>query len=354
MKQPGVGLILVVVFILSTFDAYAVDLDIFVPAGTGDVQLLSPGTTAVLSHLKVELKSRLDALTRRHALVKLKLESDSARHLYRIRSNEYESEVNSIKSHYMTKLVIRVTDARAIIAPDASTMGEIYFRYRAKNTSDRVIASITYRPTIGSIVVPTPTPLVLEFLDPATLEFGLAPGKDMADTSSQPEKFSFFVGELTAKDVDFVRRNISKEFRLDVVDIRFADRVGYKDQTRIMDVRRAFASRLRPLLEKVHNARAVAMEKEAMYKNALVAYNREKTDLLKRFAASVTSLKKSALRYRCKQKDKGRYTARGVEPGQYVIYSKRPNDMAVFYTIEVRGKAQTIKIPSIRKDPFIP
>jgi len=343
-----------IIFVIGTADAYAVDLNILVPSGTDGVELLSPGTPQVLSHMRRELKANLDSLARKHDIIRLKTEADSAGALYVSRKKEYETRVNKIKEYYISKLVIRITNARAVIAPDASVMGEVSFCYTARNSSDRVIASVTYRPRIGSIFVPTPSPLVLEFLDPGTLKFGLAPGKEVSVNIDQPERLSFFIGELSAKDIDYIRRNISREFHLDVVDIRFADKVGYKDQTKIMDVSQAFAGRLRPLMERLRQLHAMAREKDAMYKEALLEYNNEKTELLKEFVTNATSLKHSALRYKCRAQGSGRFTVEGVAPGRYVLYANRPNGMAIFYTVDVKAKAQTVKVQSIRKDPFMP
>ncbi|MCD6571144.1 MAG: hypothetical protein J7L53_10620 [Deltaproteobacteria bacterium] len=347
-------LILGVIFLILPQDSSAAKLHLSMPKGTSGVQLLSFGTSSVLDHMHENLDKQLKTLNAKYKIEQLKTDADKAKALEAQLFKKYKDEIASIKDSYISKISIKITSAKTEVSPESSTLGETAFSYTAKNSSDRIVGSIMYRPIVGDIVAPTPSMLTLEFIDSKTFKFGLAPGSVMKNVPDQLERFSFFIGELTTRELQFIKANINKSLWIDITDIRFLNKIDYKDQTRLMDVEEAFEPQLKPLLSLAQQAHRKAKIKEESYKKALNDYNQAKDKIIAQFKSASEDLKRASFRYSAQGVKNNRYRFKGVSPGRYIIYAYVGKDSAIFQPVEIKDTRQELTIQEIIKDPFLP
>lgn len=331
----------------------ASSLKIVLPSGFKDASLLSPGTSAVLDHMRGRLTGSLDALSAQYNVVGLKEELDKAQALSANRREVYRQGGKAIREQYISKLDITITSATANLSTESS-MGEIVFTYTASNKSDRIISDVIYTPRIGEKKIPVASKLVLEFIDAKSFKSGLAPGQSIANTPENPERFSFFVGEVSKHDMQYIKANVSTAFALDIHDLHFMNAIGYKDQSQILDAEHAFQARLRELEEGGTTAQRDAEAKAEAYARALSAYNLAKEESVKRFKTEASELKKASLRASAVVDKKNRCAFKDIEPGSYYVYASNAEGNAVFQPVEVgQGRAKK-QINAVVRDPFLP
>jgi hypothetical protein len=331
----------------------AATLKLVMPSGFKETFLLSPGTSAVLDHMRGRLTGSLEALASQYNITSLKQELEQAQALSANRREVYRQGGKAIREQYISKLNITITSVTANISSESS-MGEIIFTYTATNNSDRIISDVIYTPRIGNKKIPVASKLVLEFIDGVTLKSGLAPGRSISNKPENPERFSFFVGELSKEDMQYVKANIGKAFALDVQDLHFMNAIGYKDQSQILDAEHAFQARLRELEEGGTTAQRDAEAKADAYAKALSAYNQGKQGSVQRFKSEAEGLKKSSLRASASVDKKNRCVFKDIEPGTYYIYASNGQGNAVFQQVEVDKGRVKKQIENMVRDPFIP
>jgi len=341
------------VLILFPCPGGAATLKLVVPAGFKDVSLLSPGTSAVLDHLRGRLNGSLEALSAQYNIAGLKQELDTAQALSANRREVYRQGGKAIRDQYISKLDITITSATANLSSESS-MGEIVFTYTATNRSDRIISDVIYTPRIGEKKIPVASKLVLEFIDTKTLKSGLAPGQSIGNTPENPERFTFFVGEISKQDMQYIKANIGSAFALDIHDLHFMNAVGYKDQSQILDAEHAFQARLRELEEGGATAQRDAETKAEAYAKAVRAFNLAKEESVKRFKAEAAELKSASRRASATADKKNRCVFNDIEPGSYYVYASNGQGKAVFQPVEVGQGRSKKRIKAVVRDPFLP
>jgi hypothetical protein len=331
----------------------AAQLKLVMPAGFKEVNLFSPGTSAVLDHLRGRLAHNLESLNAQYNINGLKHEMETAQALSSNRGEVYRQGGNAIREQYISKLKIAINSVTANISSESS-MGEIVFTYTATNNSDHIISDIIYTPRIGTKKIPVPSKLVLEFIDPGSLKSGLAPGRNLSNKPDNPERFSFLVGELSKADINYIKANLSSGFALDIQDLHFMNAIGYKDQAQIMDAEHAFQVRLKELEQGGETAQRDAASKAAAYTKAVNAYNLGKEGSVQQFKVEAEALKTSARRASATLDKKDRCVFKDIAPGTYYIYAGNGAGRAVFQKVEVPDGRAKVKVKDVVRDPFIP
>jgi len=331
----------------------AATVKLVMPPGFKEVHLLSAGTSAVLEHMRGRLTGSLESLSAQYNIAGLKQELEKAKALSANRREVYRQGGKAIREQYISKLAIAITSATANLSSESS-MGEIVFTYKATNNSDRIISDVIYTPRIGNKKIPVASKLVLEFIDPATLKSGLAPGRSLSNNSDNPERFSFFVGEISKEDMQYIKANVGTAFALDVQDLHFMNAIGYKDQAQILDAEHAFQARLRELEEGGATAQRDAEAKADAYAKALNAYNQGKEGAVQRFKTEAEELRKSSVRATTGVDKKNRGVFKEIEPGIYYIYATNGQGNAVFKQVEVGQGRVKMQIKDVVHDPFLP
>ena len=347
-------LIFSIMFLILPCSGNTAELYIKTSKGANNVQLLSPGTSSVLDHMHANLDTKLKNLEARYKIEQLKKDVDKAKAWEAQLSERCKDEVISIKDRYISKISIEIVSARAEISPESSALGEIVFSYTAKNNSDRIIGDIVYRPMIGDIVAPTPSTLILEFIDPKTFKFGLPPGGTITNMPGGLERVSFFIEEISNRQLEFIKAHISDSFRIDIIDLRFLNKIGYKDQTKVMDVEEAFKSQLKSLLDMARQAQVSRKMKEEGYKKALDEYNQARDKVVAQFKNASGELGRASFRYGAKEDKNNKYMFKKITQGRYIVYAKAGKDLAIFQPVEIRDTKQELTVDNIIKDPFLP
>ncbi|MEN6475185.1 MAG: hypothetical protein ABFD81_14310 [Syntrophaceae bacterium] len=341
------------VLILVPCLSQAATLKLVIPSGFNEAFLLSPGTSAVLDHMRGRLTGSLEALSAQYNIAGLKQELEKAQALSANRREVYRQGGKAIREQYISKLNITITSVTANISSESS-MGEIIFTYTATNNSDRIISDVIYTPRIGDKKIPVASKLVLEFIDAKTLKSGLAPGHSISDNSENPERFSFFVGEISKQDMQYIKANLNKAFALEIQDLHFMNAVGYKDQAQILDAEHAFQVRLRELEQGGETAQRDAKAKADAYASAVSAYNLGKEESVGQFKVEATELKNSSRRASSAVDKKNRCVFKDIEPGSYYIYASNGQGNAVFQPVEVGQGRVKKQIDTVVRDPFVP
>lgn len=333
--------------------ASAERLQLKVPTGFQEVNLLSGGTGPVLKHLRGRLNAELKAFDAQYNVAGLRQAAEAAKALSAEREAAYRNGGRAIGEEYIAKLHLQITKVETNISSESS-LGEIAFTYTITNTSDRIVSDIVYTPRIGELKIPVASKLVLDLIDPVTLKFGLAPGRSLSNRPDNPERLSFLLGEVSKENLAYIKAHVTTDFGLDIQDIHFMNAVGYKDQSRIMEVEQAFPVRLGVLDAANKAARQDAAAKAAAYANAQALYDKAKQGTLDRFRESAQTLKKSAVRQREPVDKKGRCTFADVSPGIYYVYADSGSGMVVFQEVQVKRAREKVKIEALVKNPFLP
>ncbi len=340
--------------LLLPINALPARLVLAVPQGISDVALLSPGTLAVLDHLKERLKLQLKEESNRYQISNLESEVKASALQVAQSDKAYKEKIDSLRKQYISKVSVTIHSANAQITT-ASALGEITFTYTAHNNSDKIISDIIYKPLIGNIPLPITTMLVLEFINSKNLISGLAPGESLTNQGSDPEHLSFFLSELTDKDVNRIKASMPGGFSFEVIDIHFVSQKGYKGQTKVMDVKEAFADVLG-----AYQASSVRVHDENKEKTQALAtakglYERDTKGTINDFKARSNELKKASIRYQGDiDPKKNRASIESIKPGKYYVYATSTPGKAIFEEITIEQGKNKIKIETQKKDPFEP
>jgi hypothetical protein len=196
---------------------------------------------------------------------------------------------------------------------------------------------------------------VLELIDPATMKSGLGPGESLTNQGHDPEKFQMFMGEVSPEELKSMQRDFDKKFSIEIRDMHFTDHKDYKGQFKPQTFEEAFASQLAPLRSAVQQAEAKAKAQGESDSRALKEFKDRKQAIVAREAATLSDLKKSAVRYTSAPDKKGRFVFEDVAPGTYYVYGVKPGGGAVFEKITV-GDGEKVKktLTQTKKDPFLP
>ena len=335
-------------------DAFPARLILTVPQGISDVALLSPGTLAVLDHLKERLNSGLKEEINRYQINNLESEVKASALRVAQSDKAYKEKIDSLRKQYIAKIPVTIHSANAQITT-ASALGEITFTYTAHNNSDKIISDIIYKPLIGNTPLPITTMLVLEFINSKNLIFGLAPGESLTNQGSDLERLSFFLSELTDKDVNRIKASMPGGFSFEVIDIHFVSQKGYKGQTKVMDMKEAFAD----VLKAYQGASARAHDENKAKTGALATakdlYERDTKGAINDFKTRSNDLKKASIRYQGDvDPKKDRATIESIKPGKYYVYATSTAGKAIFEEITIEEGRNKIKIETQKKDPFEP
>lgn len=168
------------------------------------------------------------------------------------------------------------------------------------------------------------------------------------------ERVSFFIEELSDRQLEFIKAHIGDSFRIDIVDLRFLNKIGYKGQTKVMDVKEAFKSRLKPLMDLAKQARMEKETQKERYKNALDEYNQARDKAIAQFKNASGDLKEASFRYSAKEGKNNRYMFKKITPGRYILYAKAGKNLAIFQPVEIKDTKQELTVDNIIKDPFLP
>lgn len=333
--------------------ARAERLQVTVPAGIKEVHLLSPGTGPVLDHLRGQLDADLKAFDAQYHVADLKQAADAAKTLSAERHEAYLKGSQSVGEQYIGKIHIAITKVEANISSESS-LGEISYWYTATNNSDRIVSDVVYTPRIGKMKIPVASKLVLEFIDPMTLKSGLAPGRSLSSKADSPENLSFLMGEVSKQDLSYIKQNVTTAFGLDIEDIHFMNSIGYKDQSKSLNVEQAFQGRLKELELASIAAQREAEAKAVAYTQAKAAYDKAKEGTVKQFRTAAQSLKQSAVRATAQTDKKGRCVLADIVPGDYYVYAENGAGRVVFQAVQVKRAREKVKIENLVKDPFLP
>ena len=334
--------------------AYPARLNVKVPQGITEVRLLSPGTSSVLEHYNSQLKSYLKTADEKYRIDQLSSEVNEASFKVEKTDRAYKERIDELRRQYISKISITIHSASAQISPE-SALGDITFSYTAKNNSDRIISDITYKPLLYKTTLSISSSLILEFMNPITYVSGLSPGESITNVGHDPEHFSFFLSELTDKDIKKAQSSLPGGFTIDIKDIHFVSQKTYKGKSKEMDVKEAFAAQLTPFQVASGQAKEEYKTKTAALSRARELYEKETHGILKWYHDEMEDLKQSSLRYQTPvDPKKGRGVIDSIKPGKYYIYASNPNRQAIFEEIAIEEGKNKIKINTLKKDPFEP
>lgn len=340
--------------LLLPINAFPARLILTLPQGISEVELLSPGTLAVLDHLKERLNSQLKEVNNLYQINKLEAEMRASALRVAQSDNAYKEKIDSLRKQYISKVPITIHSANAQITT-ASALGEITFTYTAHNNSDKIISDIIYKPLIGNTPLPITTMLVLELINSKNLIFGLAPGESLTNQGSDPEHLSFFLSELTDKDVNRIKASMTNGFSFEVTDIHFVSQKGYKGQSKVMDVKEAFADVLKAYQAASVRAHDENKEKTGALATAKGLYEHDTKGTISDFKTRSNDLKKASVRYQGDiDPKKNRATIQSIKPGKYYVYAPSTAGKAIFEKITIEAGTNKIKIETQKKDPFEP
>ncbi|HPR51647.1 MAG TPA: hypothetical protein PLU81_07660 [Deltaproteobacteria bacterium] len=332
----------------------AESLQIEVPPGLKEVYLLSPGTSAVLEHLQGQFNDSLDQLSTKYQIDLLKEQEDKAAALAREKEQAYANKFESLKQQYLSSISLSIISSEAEIFPASSALGEVSFFYTIKNNSDRIISDITYRPKIGGITLPTTSALILDLIHPVTLKSGLGPNETLSNKGHEPEHFSFFIGELSREELKKISSEMKKDFTVDIVDMHFSQKKGYKGQTNVVGFKDAFSDQLQLMQISIERARADAQSKKASYNQSFKGFSNDKDAEAARYSETLNDLKKTAIRSRMRVDEKNRCTFENIPAGTYIVYAPNAQGKTVFEHVTISGSRNKLTLNEMIKDPFVP
>ncbi len=336
------------------FSLSAARLQCTLPQGISRAYLLSGGTSAVLEHFKAQADTRIRKLRtdyRIDALEKQTAEADAA---IREKKRLYDDRLSNLRREYISKLKITLSSVQGSMTPSSSALGDVAYFFTAKNNSDRVITDITYKPLVDGKGLPTTTMLVLEFIDPATLKSGLGPHETMTNIGHDPEKFTFFIGEISQDELNTLQRNFDKKFGITIVDMHFSDQKAYKGQFKPKTFEEAFPAQLEPFRIAVEEAQVRSKAIRDANAQALREFNDQKNRILDSLKKNLAELKRSSVRSTASPGRKNRCVFDDVARGTYFVYATDGNGKAVFEKISIDGKKLKKTYTRMKKDPFLP
>jgi hypothetical protein len=324
------------------------------PPGIGEAHLLSEGTGAVLDYLKAGYQAEIEDAIERHRVRELEKQAAKVRETLAAKKRAYDDKFSSLRREYLSSLTITLESIDVALSPSSSALGDVTFSYTAKNNSDKIVTDIIYLPLIKDISLPTTTSLVLEFISPTTLISGIGPGETLTNRGHDPERFSFFISELSPEEIAILGKDAGGAFDIEILDMHFADRKGYKGQVAVKDFTAAFSRELGPFLSAIESAEADSRARERTHANALAAFNAESDRAAEKLGLQLTDLRKSSVRHSARPDKKNRFIFEGVSRGSYYLYASDRKGGAVFEKIEVKGESRQADYTDMGKDPFVP
>ena len=334
--------------------AYPARLIVTFPQSISDVYLLSPGTASVLDHIKAQFNGKLKVIDEKYQVARLDREMKEASIKADNADKAYKEKIESLRRDYISKVSITINSANVEITPQ-SALGDINFKYTVKNNSDRTISDITYKPLLNKSPLSITSSLILEFMNPSNLVFGLGPGESLTNQGHDPEHLSFFLNELVGKNIKQIQSSLPGSFALNILDIHFLSQKGYKDQTKEMDVKEAFAGQLKAFESAFRQAQDDYKNKTMTLSTAKKLFETEGSGIMKDYRTQLLGLKKSSLRYQAKvaaEKNKG--VIESVSPGKYYLYGTDAGKKAFFKEITMEDGKNKVEITAMGKDPFLP
>ena len=325
------------------------------PPGLPSAFLLSGGTLAMMDCEKARAHSALGKLKSEYRVDDSGAGTKSGSRQVALARQAYQARAEALRRHCISLLNIRLVSVHADINPSSSALAEVAYVYAAKNSSDRIITDITYRPLMSGKPLSTTSTFILEFMDPATMKSGLGPGETMTNRGHDPEKFSFFLSEVSPEMVRAMQSGLDRTFGIEVVDLHFTDRKDYKGQFRPQTFEEAFAPALAPLGRAVKQAEARAKALDDSEARVLGDFRARKAALVEQERKTLAGLKKSAVRRTAIPDRTGRCVFTDVAPGVYFLYAGNGSGRAVFEKITVGSERKLKKtVTGMKKDPFVP
>ncbi len=332
----------------------AARLQCSLPPDVSEAYLLSGGTAAMMEFQKAQFNAELAKLRAEYKVDTLEIQSGKSEELISEKKKAYTDRINAIRNNYLSLINITIHSVQANINPSTSSLGDVSFFFTAKNNSDRIVTDIIYKPLIKGKGLTTTTSLVLEFIDPATMKSGLGAHESMTNQGHGPEKFSFFIGEISQEDLQGIQKDFDKKFGISIMDMHFANQKGYKGQFKPLTFNEAFASQLNPLEAAMKQAEVSSKAMKESDIQALGQFNARKKDVLARMRKSLADLKKTSVRFTTRPDKKKRFIFEDVPPGEYYVYGRSGTGMAVFEKISLGEKKHKESYLKMKKDPFVP
>ncbi|HOS96679.1 MAG TPA: hypothetical protein PLR71_00530 [Deltaproteobacteria bacterium] len=335
-------------------DIHAARVVVAVPQGISEVRLLSAGTAAVLDLLRERLQIQLKDSSERTQVDRLEREVAQATAAITSAEKAYADQIEALRKQYIRDISLTIHSADDQITPE-SALGEIAFVYTVHNGSNRIISDITYKPQVGALNLPITSSLVMEFLNPRTLIYGLGPGESLSNQGGDPERFSFFLSELKGNEIKQIKASMPAGFSIQITDIHFVSQKGYKGQSKIMDVSEAFAGQLWAYRSAAQEARDSHTRKTEALARAKKVFASETKGSLDEFRSRSSDLKTTSVRYRASVKPKKlTATMDPVVPGKYFVYAPATRGKAAFQEVSVTRGTTKLTIETLKKDPFEP
>ncbi len=334
--------------------AHAAGLTVTVPSGIEEVQVLSPGTSAVLDHIKSQYRSKLKAIEDKYQVSRLDSEAKAAAGKRDAADKAYQEKIEALRKEAISKISIIIKSANIDISPQ-SAMGEITYIYTVRNNSEKIVSNVVYKPLLNKSPLSVTSSLVLEFINPSNLIFGLAPGETLSNQGHDPEHVSFFNNEIVGKNINQIKSSLPDSFSLSIMDIHFLNQKGYKDQTRELDVKEAFAGQLKPFEAAFLQTKNEYAGKTEELKNARKQFDDESRGTVKEYRAQLSSLKASSIRGHARvEAKKNRASIKNLDPGKYYIYGTGSEKKAFFQELTIDEGRNKFEVKSLGKDPFLP
>jgi hypothetical protein len=334
--------------------AHAAKLTVTVPPGVDKVQVLSPGTAAVLDHIRSQFKEKLKVIEEQYQVGRLDGEVKAASARVDSTDKAYKEKIDFIRKEAISKVEITIQSASIDITPQ-SALGEITYFYTVKNHMDKIVSNVVYKPFLAKTPLAVTSSLVLEFINPANLIFGLAPGESLTNEGHDPEHISFFINEIPGKNINQLKSNLPGSLTLSILDIHFLNQKGYKDQTKELDIKEAFSGQLKPYEAAYLQAKKDYAGKTEELKNVRKLYDNDSKGIIREFDTQLASLKKASVRGIAQvDAKKKRGTIKSIEPGKYYLYGTDSGNKAFFKEISIEDGRNKIEINSLGKDPFLP
>lgn len=352
MKHTAI--IILMIFLAPQAALCAGGLRCTLPAGIAEAYLISGGAPAVMEHLRAEYESGLKALNAELKVEELDTQAKKAQDELEKRNQAYADMLASIRKKHLSSLSVTLEGIEASISPSSSALGDLAFFFTVRNSTDRIITDITYTPRVGGKPLPTTTSLVLEFINPETLISGVGPGETLTNRGHDPERFSFFISELTPEEIKALKTDAAKHFGIEIIDMHFANQKGYKGQVEVQDFLSAFSRQLKPLQHAIDQAAADVKTRKDAHAKALAAFTTGKERLEGQLKASLAELKKNSIRFSARPDKKNRFVFDGVPAGTYCLYAPDGRGGAVFEEVAVSGRGRQDIAAEMKKDPFVP
>lgn len=355
MKKALLSLIAMISLSLAPREILSASLVVKLPdGGASQALLLSPGTQAVLDLMRQRMDARMAAIRSIYGLEKLEKDAEEAKKEASRCEAAYRAAVDGLKKRVVSSIRIHIIDSDVSMSSGSST-GEIAFHYSATNTTDRIVSDVTYRPVIDGAIVQMAMPLVLEFINPANLVFGLGPGETLTNKDKEPEHLTFFLSDLSDTDKERLIKSPAKALTLAVDEVHFVSQKGFKGQFKVMDLTEAYRGQLEPFKAASDRARQWQMAASGELAREREQFNAAVKDVLTGFTRQADDLKRASVRATGTiDPTKKRASFSEVAPGEYMLYVAGPAGKACLQKVSVDKRKTKTAVKGCGKDPFMP